>query len=176
MDFIEGLPLSDGFDTILVVVCRLMKMGLFIPTHNNVDTEGVTLLFLRHVFSKHGAPSDIVSDRGKHFVSRFWKSLCHMLNIKSNLSTTYHLETDSQTKQLNQILKQYLRIYIHHEQDNWAHFLPFAEFTYNNTKHSATQVTLFFVNKGFHPTLEISLDSVLSAEAHSMVTDLKDLH
>ena len=108
MDFIEGLPLSDGFDTILVVVCRLTKMGLFIPTHKTVDTEGVAHLFLRHVFSKHGAPSDIVSDRGKHFVSRFWKSLCHTLNIKSNLSTAYHLETDGQTEQLNQILKQYL--------------------------------------------------------------------
>jgi hypothetical protein len=175
MDFIEGLPLSDGFDTILVVVCRLTKMGLFIPTHKTVDTEGVASLFLRHVFSKHGAPSDIVSDRGKHFVSRFWRSLCHTLNIKSNLSTAYHPETDGQTERLNQILEQYLRIYINYEQDNWAHFLPLAEFTYNNTKHSATQVTPFFANKGFHPTLELSLDSVPSAEAHSMVADLKEL-
>src|SRR5882724_6433840 len=32
MGFIEGLPLSDGHDIIMVVVCHLTKMALFIPT------------------------------------------------------------------------------------------------------------------------------------------------
>jgi len=31
MDFIEGLPLLEGHDMILVVVCCLTKMALFIP-------------------------------------------------------------------------------------------------------------------------------------------------
>src|SRR5713101_7733835 len=101
-----------------------------------MDTSGdLAQLFLCHVFSKHGAPSDIVSDHSKTFVSDFWSSLCH-LHIKWNLSTTYHLETDSQTKQLNQILEQYLQIYINYEQDNWYDLLPLAKFTYNNTTHS----------------------------------------
>src|SRR5882672_6373145 len=37
MDFIEGLPLSNGHDTILVVVCHLTKMALFIPTFRDID-------------------------------------------------------------------------------------------------------------------------------------------
>jgi hypothetical protein len=176
MDFIEGLPLSDGHDMILVIVDRLTKMALFIPTFSDIDAGEVAMLFLRYVFAKHGTPSDIISDRGKHFTSRFWTSLCELLGIKGNLSTAYHPQTDGQTERVNQILEQYLRVYINYQQDDWVNLLPLAEFAYNNTAHSATQVTPFFANKGFHPKLEVSLTSVASEDAYRQSVDLKDLH
>jgi len=37
-------------------------------------------------------------------------------------------------------------------------------------------VTPFFANKGFHPKLEVSLNSVVSDAAHQVTTDLKELH
>src|SRR5882724_8328743 len=86
MDFIEGLPLSDGHDTILVVVCCLTKMALFIPTFRDIDAEDLARIFLSQVLAKHGTLTDIISNQGKHFVSRFWRSLCQLLGIKANLS------------------------------------------------------------------------------------------
>jgi len=129
-------------------------------------------IFLSQVFVKHGTPTDIVSDRGKHFISRFWRSLCQLLVIKANLSMAYHPETNGQTEQVNQILEQYLWVYINYQQDDWVNLLPLAEFAYNNTSHSATMVTPFFANKGFHPKLEVSLEPVISDTAHHVVTDL----
>jgi len=134
------------------------------------------MLFLVHMFSKHGTPSDIVSDRSKHFISQFWRSLCQFLDIKANLSTAYHPKTDGQTEQVNQILEQYLQVYINYQQGNWVHLLPLAEFAYSNMTHSAMNVTPFFANKGFHPKLEVSLKSVPSEHAHEMAADLKELH
>jgi len=69
MDFVEGLPLSDGQDTILVVVCHLTKMALFIPTFHDIDAEDLAHIFLLQVFAKHGTLTEIVSDQGKHFIS-----------------------------------------------------------------------------------------------------------
>ena len=69
MDFIEGLPLSDGHDTILVVVCCLTKMALFIPTFHDIDAEDLAHIFLSQVSAKHGTPTDIVSNWGKHLIS-----------------------------------------------------------------------------------------------------------
>ena len=112
MDFIKGLPLSNGYDTILVIVCHLLKMGLFIPTVQEIDAKDLTMIF--HIFLKNGTPTDIISDQGKHFISWFWRSLCQLLNIKVNLSTVYHPETDSQTKQVSQILEQYLCIFVNY--------------------------------------------------------------
>ena len=175
MDFIEGLPASSGYDSILVVVDRLTKMALFIPTHKSADTEELVRLFIDRVFSKHGAPRDIVSDRGRHFVSRFWNEVCTALRIKSNLSTAYHPETDGQTERVNQILEQYLRMYTNYQQDDWDTLLPLAEFTYNNTTHEATGTTPFFANKGYHPLLSAEPLTESSESAKAMIGEWAEL-
>ena len=38
MDFIEKLPMSDGSDTILVIVDRLTKQSIFIPTIDTITS------------------------------------------------------------------------------------------------------------------------------------------
>lgn len=60
--FIEGLPLLEGHDMVLVVICRLTKMPLFIPTYKTATSIDLAKLFLRHIFSKHGVAQDIISD------------------------------------------------------------------------------------------------------------------
>ena len=72
MDFIKHLPLSSGYSAILVVVDRLSKQGIFILTHDKIDAPGLAKLFILHVFSKHGVPSHVTSDRGSEFVSCFF--------------------------------------------------------------------------------------------------------
>lgn len=47
MDFITQLPTSNGFTAICVVVDRFTNMAIFLPTHNNVDAEGICDLLLR---------------------------------------------------------------------------------------------------------------------------------
>jgi aromatic ring hydroxylase len=131
---------------------------------------------MKHIFSKHGVPADIVSDRGKLFVSKFWTSLCHLLDIRCNHSTTYHPETDSQTEQVNQILEQYIRLYSNYQQDDWVLLLPLMEFAYNNTPHSATQVSPFFANKGYHLRIDIKREATSSQMAEQYAKDLGELH
>jgi len=69
MDFISGLPKSNGFDTVLTVTDRLSKMVHLIPTVKNASATDVANLFLRHVIRHHGIPQSIVSDRDVKFTS-----------------------------------------------------------------------------------------------------------
>src|SRR5882724_9929926 len=151
-------------------------MALFIPTFCDIDAEYLACIFLSQVFAQHGTLTNIISDWGKHFISWFWQSLCQLLAIKANLSTAYHPETSGQMERVNQILEQYLWVYVNYQQDDCVNLLPLAEFAYNNTSHLVTMVTPFFVNKGFHPKLEVSLEPVVSDTAHQVATDLKELH
>ncbi|KAL5590159.1 uncharacterized protein BROUX77_007036 [Berkeleyomyces rouxiae] len=151
LDFITGLPVSNSFDMILVVVDRLSKMAHFIPCDSSLDAAGFAKLYLSAVYRLHGLPLDIVSDRGSLFTSAFSKALAKLLGIKQNLSTAFHPQTDGQTERVNSILEQYLRGYTNYRQDNWADLLPLAEFSYNDSESSSTMLTPFFANHGFHP-------------------------
>lgn len=151
MDMITGLPLSEGFDAIFVVVDRLTKMAHFIPTTATVTSEGLAKLFFDKIFKHHGLPESIISDRGTTFNSRFSKELCSLLNIAQNISTAYHPETDGQTERINGILEQYIRGHCNYQQDNWSDLLTLAEFAYNNTQSATINVSPFFANYGFNP-------------------------
>jgi RNase H-like domain found in reverse transcriptase/Integrase zinc binding domain len=62
IDFIEQLPDSEGFTTILVVMDRFTKQGLFILTHDTITSAQLAKLFIIHIFSKHGVPSHVSFD------------------------------------------------------------------------------------------------------------------
>ena len=177
MDFIEPLPTSSDCDSILVIVDRLTKQGIFIPTTIQCTSEDLAILFLMHVFSKHGVPEHVTSDRGSEFVSRFFRSLGKALDMKLHFTSGYHPEGDGQTERTNQTLEQYLRIFCNYQQDNWYTPLPLAEFAYNNTPSTTTGISPFFANKGYHPNLTIHPERDLaSSRAKDLVVDLDELH
>src|SRR5260370_2834836 len=177
MDFIEQLPASEGFTAILVIVDRLTKQSLFIPTHDMVDTPQLARLFLTHIFSKHGALGHVTSNCSTEFMSHFFHSLGSLLSMKLHFTSGYHPEGDGQMEWINQVLEQYLCAYMNYQQDNWTLLLPLAEFTYNNAASATTGVSPFFMNKGYH--LRLTMDPIApssSSEAQCYVMDLDQLH
>jgi len=85
------------------------------------------------------------------------QELNYVLGITISSSTAYHPQMNGQMEQVNQKLKQYLRLFISERQDDWAKLLSMAEFQYNNHVYSATQTTPFLLNSshtlrmGFKP-------------------------
>src|ERR1700731_707049 len=96
--FIEQLLEFGGFTSALVVVNQLSKQGIFIPTHDTITSLDLVKLFIMHVFSKHGVPSHITSNRGPEFVSHFFRSLGKALDMKF----TFLIQVSSQSRWTNQ--------------------------------------------------------------------------
>jgi hypothetical protein len=69
MDFVEGLPKSQGYNVIMVVVDRLTKYAHFVPVKHPYTADSITQLFMDHIVRLHGIPHSIISDRDITFVS-----------------------------------------------------------------------------------------------------------
>jgi len=105
MDFVTGLPWSNGNDAIWVVVDPLTKMHHLVPCRTTFDTPSLADLFLDNIRIHHGLPLTIISDRGPQFTAEFCGTICCRLKIDRRLSTAFHPETDGQTEQVNGIME-----------------------------------------------------------------------
>jgi len=90
-DFIMKLPLAQGYDSILVVIDRFMKIVHFVSTTEKMSAEGLARLFRDNIWKLHGLPDSIISDRGPQFAAGIMKELNYMLGIETKLSTVFHL-------------------------------------------------------------------------------------
>ena len=80
-------------------------MTHYILTNTTVTAAKLADLFLSEIYRLHGLPSVIISDRDPRFTLKFWKESMK-LNIRPNISTARHPETDGQTERMNRVLEE----------------------------------------------------------------------
>ena len=89
------------------------------------------------------------------------------MGIEQNISTAYHPRTDGQSECSNQWVETFLCFVTNYKQDNWARWLPMAQFTHNNWPSDTTRKSPFFLLMGYnlradwkHTTLLVTDPSV----------------
>jgi len=187
IDFIDGLPESQGKTSLMVVTDRLSKGVVFVPLADT-ETDTVVQAFITYVVAYHWIPEAITSDRGSQFVSVFWKRLCEILQIKRRLSTAFHPQTDGATERMNSTWETYMKAFASWAQDNWAPLCPLAQIAINGRDATTTKMSPFFLQHGYNIDplqLEIPTDTGRTrytarertdrAKAESIVTKLRHL-
>ena len=67
------------------------------------------------------------------------------MGTRLNFITAYHPQTDGQTERVNKILEDMLRACVISFGKGWEKYLPFAEFSYNNSYQASLQMAPFEV-------------------------------
>ena len=80
--------------------------------------------------------------------------------MKHKLLTVYHLQTDRQTEQINQVIEQYLQEYVNYHQINWVSLLLLTQIIYNSSINVTTEQTSFFINHNYNANLFLALKKV----------------
>ena len=102
------------YDSIMIVMNRFIKRAYFVSFHEKISAEKITYLFEQHIIANHEVSAEIISDRNIWFKLKFWQIFTTLKKIKTKMSTTKHLQINEQIKQLNQIMKQYLKCYVNY--------------------------------------------------------------
>uniref|UniRef100_A0A3P9MQ90 Gypsy retrotransposon integrase-like protein 1 n=1 Tax=Oryzias latipes TaxID=8090 RepID=A0A3P9MQ90_ORYLA len=153
VDFVTGLPTSQGHTVILTVIDRFSKAAQFIPLPQLPSATVTADLLVNHVFRHHGIPADIVSDRGPQFISHVWKAFCSALGATVSLSSGYHPQSNGQAERANQELEAALRCLAAQNPADWATHLVWIEYAHNSHISSATGVSPFEASLGYSPHL-----------------------
>ena len=135
MDFIDGLPPSEGKDKILVVVDRLTKFAHFMAINKTDTTKKIAEVFCKNVYKLHSFPKVIVSGKDEKFNGKFWRELFKQMGTSLNMSSAYHPQTDGQTEVVNKCLEAYLRCFVTDKQNHWSQWLHFIMVVQFNIPH-----------------------------------------
>ena len=151
MDFIEGLPKVSGKSVILTVVDRFSKYAHFIALGHPYTAASIARAFFDGIVRLHGFPSSIVSDRDPVFTDHVWRVLFKMAGVTLHMSTAFHPQTNGQSEVVNKVIAMYLHCVIGDRPRAWVDWLPWAEYCYNTSFHTALRATPFEVVYGRPP-------------------------
>ncbi|KAF7375484.1 DNA/RNA polymerase [Mycena sanguinolenta] len=155
VDFVGPLTPSSNrlstFDMIMVIIDHLTSMVHLVPTKQTYRAKDIAEAFFEQVYSKHGLPEIIVSDRDSLFTSIFWDKLHALVGTKLRMSSAYHPQSDGATERANRTMVQMLRSCISPNQKDWVKRLPGIEFAMNSARSETTGFSPFFLNTGQMP-------------------------
>jgi hypothetical protein len=165
MDFITGFPrTSKHHDAIMVVVDKLTEAAHFIPMNITHKETNVADSYIREVARFHGVPKTIVSERETKFTSKFWKGLFKGFITNLNFSTAYHLDSNGQTKRVNQLIEDMLRMYMMVKPSKCEDYIHLVEFAYNNGYQASLKMSPFEALYGRQCNTLVSWDNPTDRE------------
>jgi hypothetical protein len=121
------------------------------PTRTDISAEGLVAVFFKHWYCENGLPLDIISDRDKLFVSKFWKALHCLTGVKLKMSMAYHLQTDGSSERSNKTVNQCLHYHVQWNQKGWVAALPLIRFQIMNSVNGSTGYSGFELLMGRSP-------------------------
>ena len=148
MDILGPLPESQGYKYIILFVDSFSKWCEAFPMKTQLATEVADILY-NEIICRYGAPSSILSDRGKNFVSSVIAELCKMFQITRSLTSSYHPATNAQCERLNSVIAKGLRAYTEkRKQKDWVKHLPSVMSAYRMANSSTTGMSPYFIMFG----------------------------
>ena len=153
MDFTGPLVEVEGYDYILLVICRFTGMVHLIPTNTRISAKDVAKIYIKEIIRLHGILESVVSDRNTNFNSEFWRELSSSLRQQLLMSTAYHPQTDGSLERGIQSMSQILCVIVNDYQTNWVDQLPLVEFAMNSSISLSMGYAPFESNYGWLPCL-----------------------
>jgi hypothetical protein len=155
IDLIGPFPLSTlGNRYVIIAVDYLTKwvIAKAIPT---ATSKEVVDFFVRRIVLQHGAPINVISDRGKCLTSNFTNELFRALQSNHLVTTAYHPQCNGLVERFNHTFAEMISMFVNSKHSNWDDVIDHVVFAYNTSKQESTGRTPFLLLYGREALLPI---------------------
>jgi transposase InsO family protein len=131
------------------------------------DAETVARALLVNVFSRHGCPQVLSSDRGTNFMSELFQEMCKIFQIKRLTSSAFNPKMQGKIEKLHFGLNQSFSHYVNKYGNDWDEFVDYALMAHRAVPHSITKYSPYYLLYGREMRLPSVDDlTVLNSRAH----------
>ena len=147
VDFIKFPKSKKGNQYAIVFVDYLTKWPEVFATK---DQSSLTIakLLVENIVARHGVPGELLSDRGKAFLSKLMYEVYKLLGIKKVNTTAYHPQTDGLVERFNRTLTSMLAKTVQKQGRDWDEHLPYVLYAYRTSIQESTKESPFYLLYG----------------------------
>ena len=150
------LPMSmDGNQYAVVFMDHFTKWPEVFAVPNQT-AETIARLLVEHVISRHGVPEQLLSDRGKNFLSSLVQEVCKLIGTKKINTSGYHPQCDGLVEKFNSTLISMLSKSVGKYGRDWNKHLPYLLFAYRVAVQESTKASPFYLLYGREPQVPTS--------------------
>jgi hypothetical protein len=122
------------------------------------DAPTVARALVTEIFSRHGCPQVLSSDKGSNFMSALFQEMCKMLDIKRINSTSFNPQMQEKVEKFHLGLNQTMSHYVKKYGNNWDDFVNYALMAHRAIPHSVTRYSPFYLLHGREMRLPVEAD------------------
>jgi hypothetical protein len=167
-------PLPTSYTGNKYLLCFTDHLTRYPEVFAIVDTKASTVarIFFNEIVCRHGAPRELLSDRGTNFLSSIVRETCKYFGTSQKFTSPYHPQTNGLQERYHATLIQSLSMYVDSHQKDWDEFLPAVLFAYRATPATrSTGHSPFMLLFGREPTLPLDVTFTVPQKAPNTVKD-----
>jgi hypothetical protein len=147
IDYVGPLPTTKKGNKYIIVAMDYFTKWPEARAVEKATAEETVKFIMDEIICRHGCPKKILSDRGSHFNNKIVEELMKKFEIKHNLSTPYHPQTNGLVERFNKTLCESLAKLSENE-DDWDEKISSVLFAYRTKKQESTKMKPFYLVYG----------------------------
>ncbi|XP_022040367.1 uncharacterized protein LOC110942913 [Helianthus annuus] len=148
IDIVGPFPVSTGGVRFLLVAIDYFTKWIVAKPLRTITGDQVLRFVWENIVCRYGMPLCIISDNGKQFAEKPFKTWCERMHIEQNFASVAHPQANGQVERANRSIVEGIKKRLGKEGVSWADELPHVLWAHRTMPKTSTRETPFSLTYG----------------------------
>lgn len=153
LDFLSNLPLTKSNNRHCITCVDYATRWVWAVPVKTMDAKVVIWFLYHYIITFVGVPSELITDRGRNFVSGEVERFCNQHRIKHLRTSPYHPATNGLIERMHSMLNHGISALCSTRVDRWDEYVDEVVFGIRVRTHAITKFSPFYLLFGVDPRL-----------------------